>query len=99
MIVGGMRCKLLISSGSFVTSLFSVTESVDRKGEPVSNVLSLSCIPRAAHNAARTTGSQWSLGHVNRGNEFDAHGDSIRAAHRSDTQCVNYSLTQKVASL
>src|SRR5262249_11630541 len=33
----------------------SLTESVDRKAEPVSNLLSLSCIPRAALNAARTT--------------------------------------------
>jgi hypothetical protein len=33
----------------------SLAESADRKAEPVSNVLSLSCIPRAAHNAARTT--------------------------------------------
>src|SRR5262249_12698825 len=32
-----------------------LAESVDQKAEPVSNLLSLSCIPRAAHNAARTT--------------------------------------------
>ena len=62
--------------------------SVDRKAEPVSNLLGLSCIPPAAHNAARTT---WiAVEHVNRGNDFDAHGDSVRAAHRSGTQCVNY---------
>src|SRR5262249_44955618 len=35
--------------------IVSLTESVDRKAEPVSNLLSLNCIPRAAHNAARTT--------------------------------------------
>jgi hypothetical protein len=32
---------------------------VDRKAEPVSNVLSLSCIPRVAHNAARTAVVAW----------------------------------------
>jgi hypothetical protein len=35
--------------------IVSLAESVDRKAEPVSNLLSLSCIPRAAHHAARTT--------------------------------------------
>jgi hypothetical protein len=35
--------------------IVSHAESVDRKAEPVSNLLSLSCIPRAARNAARTT--------------------------------------------
>src|SRR5580704_3596345 len=39
--------------GSYVIG--SIAESVDRKAEPVSDVLSLSCIPRAACNAARMT--------------------------------------------
>ena len=41
--------------GTASSVIAQFTESVDRKAEPVSNLLSLSCIPRAARNAARTT--------------------------------------------
>jgi hypothetical protein len=57
------------------------------KAEPVSNLLSLSFIPRAATQMQLgRRGSQWcSFGHINRVNDFDAHDGwfTVSAPHQA----------------